>query len=145
MTTLLILSHADLSETLYKTVSLIMGRPKDNVHYITLPYGKNLEQYQSEIEKVIEDSGSKGTLILTDLMGGSPFMITARVYSRLKNEYPLEMITGVNMPMVMEVISNLEGHSLEELKKIALESGKSGIVDFKEAIERGEPEREGER
>ena len=72
-------------------------------------------------------------------------MITARVYSRLKNEYPLEMITGVNMPMLMEVISNLEGHSLEELKKIALESGKSGIVDFKEAIERREPEREGER
>lgn len=121
-----------------------MGQPKDSVQYITLPYGKNLDLYESEIENLIKRSGAQGTLILTDLLGGSPFMISARAYNKLKGEYPVEMITGVNMPMLMEVISNLEGHSLEELKKIALEAGKSGIVDFKEAIEKREPEREEE-
>ena len=56
MSKLLLLSHANLSEAFYQTIELIMGKPDDRVSYITLPYGANLEEYQTEIESKVKEA-----------------------------------------------------------------------------------------
>ena len=76
MANLLLLSHSQLAESIYETVKLIMGKPSDSVSYITLPYGQDLQAYQAEIEAHVEKAKDEGILILTDLFGGSPFMIS---------------------------------------------------------------------
>lgn len=135
MANLLLLSHSQLSESIYETVKLIMGKPSDAVSYITLPYGQDLQAYQAEIEAHVEKSTDEGILILTDLFGGSPFMISVKTFDKYHDTVPIEIITGMNLPMVVELVNAISlGKSLDELKKIALDAGMGGIIDFKERL-----------
>lgn len=135
MANLLLLSHSQLSESIYETVKLIMGKPSDAVSYITLPYGQDLQAYQAEIEAHVEKSKDGGILILTDLFGGSPFMISVKTFDKYHDTVPIEIITGMNLPMVVELVNAISlGKSLDELKKIALDAGMGGIIDFKERL-----------
>lgn len=135
MANLLLLSHSQLSESIYETVKLIMGKPSDAVSYITLPYGQDLQAYQAEIEAHVEKSTDEGILILTDLFGGSPFMISVKTFDKYHDTVPIEIITGMNLPMVVELVNAISlGKSLNELKKIALDAGMNGIIDFKERL-----------
>lgn len=135
MANLLLLSHSQLSESIYETVKLIMGKPSDSVSYITLPYGQDLQAYQAEIEAYVEKSKEEGILILTDLFGGSPFMISVKTFDKYHDTVPIEIITGMNLPMVVELVNAISlGRPLDELKKIALDAGMGGIVDFKERL-----------
>lgn len=135
MANLLLLSHSQLSESIYETVKLIMGKPSDAVSYITLPYGQDLQAYQAEIEAHVEKSKEEGILILTDLFGGSPFMISVKTFDKYHDTVPIEIITGMNLPMVVELVNAVSlGRPLDELKKIALDAGMNGIIDFKERL-----------
>lgn len=135
MANLLLLSHSQLSESIYETVKLIMGKPSDSVSYITLPYGQDLQAYQAEIEAYVEKSKEEGILILTDLFGGSPFMISVKTFDKYHDTVPIEIITGMNLPMVVELVNAVSlGRPLDELKKIALDAGMGGIIDFKERL-----------
>lgn len=135
MANLLLLSHSQLSESIYETVKLIMGKPSDAVSYITLPYGQDLQAYQAEIEAHVEKSTDEGILILTDLFGGSPFMISVKTFDKYHDTVPIEIITGMNLPMVVELVNAISlGKTLDELKKIALDAGMGGIIDFKQRL-----------
>ena len=135
MSKLLLLSHANLSEAFYQTIELIMGKPDDRVSYITLPYGANLEEYQTKIECKVKEAKEEGILILTDLFGGSPFMISTKVYGKLQDQIPMEIITGMKLPMVVELMTNLD-KPVSELKAIAKDIGSKGIIDFSEMMKK---------
>lgn len=132
MANLLLLSHSQLAESIYETVKLIMGKPSDSVSYITLPYGQDLQAYQAEIEAHVEKAKDEGILILTDLFGGSPFMISVKTFDKYHDTVPIEIISGMNLSMVVELVNAIsQSRSLNELKEIALNAGINGIVDFK--------------
>lgn len=129
----LLLSHGYFAKEVYDTATLIMGK-LDNVEYIALPYGEDLDAYKNKIYKTIEDS--EKVLILCDLFGGSPFMVTSQILSNPNYIEKVEMVTGLNMPMILEVASQLNSgcSDIIELKKIATEAGTNGIADFKEKL-----------
>ena len=137
MSRLLLLSHANLCESIYKTIELIMGEIDDRVSYITLPYGADINEYQEKIEKKAIDAKEDGILILTDLFGGSPFMTSSKVYRKLQAEVPIEIITGMNLPMIVEIMTNLD-KPVSELKAIAIDTGYKGIVDFAKQMKKKE-------
>lgn len=133
MSKLLLLSHSNLSESFYHTLELIMGKLDDRVSYITLPYGANINQYEKEIEEKIHEAKDEGILILTDLFGGSPFMISTKVFGKLQNQIQIEIVTGMNLPMIAELMVNLN-KPVSELKAIAINTGIKEIIDFKSAL-----------
>lgn len=136
MCRLLLLSHSELSKAFYETAALIMGKPTADVSYIPFPYGQDLDVYQKAIEDEVENAGKEGILILTDLFGGSPFMITSRVYGKYHDIYPMEIVCGMNLAMVVEAVHALSSPcSLQALKAAALKAGRAGIVDFSERLE----------
>ena len=135
MSRMLLLSHAEVSKAAYDALTLIVGNNSDKISYITLPYGQDLDLYQKAIEAEIQKAKDEGILILTDLFGGSPFMISSRLYGQYYQKVPIEIITGLNLPMVIETANALvNGSDLSELKKIALQAGTEGIVDFTEKL-----------
>lgn len=135
MTKLLLLSHSQLSESIYNTVKLIMGKPDDSIAYLTLPYGQDLQEYQSSIEEHVKSAKDDGILILTDLFGGSPFMISVKILKQYQDQIPMEIICGMNLPMVIELANAISQHkSLPELKQIAMQAGIEGIIDFKSKL-----------
>lgn len=134
MSKVLLLSHSDLCKSFIDTAEKIMGKVSTNISYIALPYGTDLNKYQSSIEREVINSKEDGILILTDLFGGSPFMIASRVYEKCCNQVSIEIVTGVNLPMVLEIASNVEKKSSSELKEIAMNVGTDGIVDFSKKL-----------
>ena len=68
------------------------------------------------------DKGA-GVIILTDMFGGTPTNLALSLLATHK----VEVVTGVNLPMLLKVFTSRE-NELEELARIAGEAGAKGIV-----------------
>lgn len=127
----LVLTHSDLAEAFVKTVQLIMGSV-ELLTFKNLPASFDIESYKGEIEAILEENKETGILVITDLLGGSPFLNCSQVIQKHWGE--MELITGCNLPMLLAVADVIEEKSVAELKEIALEAGQNGIVDLKKQV-----------
>ena len=75
-------------------------------------------------EKMLEVDDGDGVVILTDILGGTPTNVSL---SLLKDE-KVEVVTGVNMPMLMTLLSYRTGKSLREVSKLVKRSGRRSII-----------------
>jgi PTS system mannose-specific IIA component len=120
---LLIVTHCDLGREFLNAAEFIVGR-MEAVEVISITQTSNSEK----IRKMIEDKISvlnkgKGVLILTDMFGGTPSNLSL---SFLKDEM-VEVLTGVNLPMVIAIAQNRSRMGLNELAEKAQEAGKMSI------------------
>jgi PTS system mannose-specific IIA component len=123
-------SHGQLVKELLKSSEMIMGI-QDNIIAITLEPDEDpfvLKDKIYEACKEIDDSD--GVIVLVDLMGGSPGNAAAYV---AMDGYPV--ITGVNLPMLLELIAmrNLE---IEEVVNHIMIKGKESINDLRNLLRR---------
>ena len=131
MPRILLISHHNLAREVFDTTKMIVG-DVDKFDYLVLPYGKDMNEYYLEMESIIKKNEKYGTLIIADLFGGSPFMTAVKVVKEHWDIIDNEIVTGMNLPMILQIATEPENVSLEQLKVIALECGKSGVLDFKE-------------
>ncbi|WMJ84052.1 PTS sugar transporter subunit IIA [Oscillospiraceae bacterium LTW-04] len=126
---ILLLSHGNLAEELLKSAELIMGAPPaEAVATIPLPLGKDMAEYKAEVETYVSGAVAQGEcLILADLAGGSPFITAAGIYRTYMEAGNVDVITGVNLTMLIEALSAQEHATLAEVRKIVLEEGHAGI------------------
>jgi len=119
----LITTHGNLGSELIKAAELIRGALKGIVH-VSVDQAKGVEDLKKEISTAIKklDQGS-GVLILTDLFGGTPSNISL---SFLK-EGKVEVITGVNLPMLLKLPDIREGMSLKEFAQYIKDYGIKNI------------------
>ena len=62
-------------------------------------------------------------LILTDMFGGTPTNITSMFLA----EGEVEVVTGVNLPMVIKLANQTEGETLAEVARKVRDQGREGI------------------
>lgn len=99
MVGVLIITHGNLGYELIQAAELIKGR-MDGVLAISVDPTKGVEELKKEISSNIKKvNKGKGVLILTDLFGGTPSNLSL---SFLK-EGKLEVISGVNLPMLLKL------------------------------------------
>jgi len=121
---LLIISHCNLGRELLNSAELILGR-LDAADAIPINQTTETEGMLKMISKKIEalDNG-QGVLVLTDMFGGTPSNLSL---SFLK-EGRVEVLTGVNLPMVVAVAQDRDRLSLSELGEMAQKAGKRSIA-----------------
>ena len=121
---LLIISHCDLGVEMLSAAELIVGR-LEAAEAISITQTTDSEEVLKAISKKIKslDSG-KGVLVLTDMFGGTPSNLSL---SFLKEER-VEVLTGVNLPMVVAVTQDRDKMTLSELGERAQEAGKRSIA-----------------
>ena len=127
----LMLSHSKLAGAFYDTIQFIYG-DTSGFGYINMSEPFDQQQYIESIENVIEENKDTGVLILTDLFGGSPFLNTCKLM-RQYGQY-MEVLTGYNLAMVLELASSIQTDTVEELKQKALEAATKGIIDVNERM-----------
>ena len=124
MVALIIGTHGMFSEELVKSAEMIFVN-QENVGYVTFIPGEGTEDLISKYNQVITNLDcSDGILFMVDLFAGSPFNAASML--AIKNDN-MEIITGVNLPMLLEVFGNREFSTLPQLLEIAEESGKESI------------------
>jgi PTS system mannose-specific IIA component len=124
MVGLLIISHCDLGRELLNAAELIVGRLEaaDAISITqTIDSGAMLKTISEKIKAL--DSG-QGVLILTDMFGGTPSNLSL---SFLEDER-VEVLTGVNLPMVITVAQDRNQLKLSELGEKAQQAGRRSIA-----------------
>jgi PTS system mannose-specific IIA component len=120
---LLIVTHSNLGREIINAAEFIVGRV-EATDTVSITETTDSEGIHNKIQKKVEDLDSgQGVLILTDMFGGTPSNISL---SFLK-EGQVEVLTGVNLPMVLAIARNRSGQTLSEVAKTAEEAGKMSI------------------
>lgn len=123
MVGLLVVTHCDLGRELLNAAEFIVGGI-DGADALSIIETTGCEDMRKTIaEKVRSLDSGKGVLILTDMFGGTPSNLSL---SFLKAR-SVEVLTGVNLPMIIAIVQNRSDTSLNELAEKAQEAGKAGI------------------
>lgn len=118
-----IVSHGQVANELLAAAETIVGDLR-NVAAVSIGWHDDVEAAKGEIERAIEKvSEGNGVLLMTDMFGGTPTNISAMF---LKSG-EVEMITGVNLPMVIKFASHNAEAKLSELALLVEEQGKQSI------------------
>lgn len=133
MVGIVLVTHGEMAEGLLDAARMIVGE-KEAMLPVQLREEDDVEGLMARVEKAIKgvDSG-QGTLVLVDLPGASPFNASARIAMQADS---INVVTGVNLPMLVEMLVQREGSSLDELTKLSKSAGTGGIKDLTEILNR---------
>ena len=122
---ILIVTHGELANELLRTAQEIVGK-LPRVEAVSIHAAEQIEKARKKIEAVLQrvNDGS-GVLILTDLFGGTPSNLVLSYLEAGK----VEVVTGVNLPMLMKLPSFREERDLRALAdKLALYGQRNILV-----------------
>jgi len=122
---LVIATHGNLSGELIQTAEMIIG-PLKNVRGISIRQEDGIEDVRNCLLAAIEavSGDGDGTIIMVDMFGGTPANIAAAFWQ----DGQVEILTGVNLPMVLKFANSPESLSLPERCEILKNYGKKSIV-----------------
>ena len=109
---LVIATHSRLAEEFIRASEMIIG-PARNARSVCVAREDSVDEIRVCLERAIEAVGGdgEGVLIMTDMFGGTPSNISL---SFLSSEN-IEVLTGVNLPMVLKFFNSQDGIALAEL------------------------------
>ena len=119
----LIVTHGRLATELLNAAEAIVGDVQ-NIAAVSIGWHDDVEMASSMIEKAIKrvDSGS-GVLVLTDMFGGTP----TNIASAFLDNGVVEVVTGVNLPMLIKLIRLEAGVDLAAAAELVRENGQNNI------------------
>ncbi len=119
-----IVAHCSIGKELIATAEHIVGS-LDGVTSVSIGFEENAFEARKRVSQAIRqvDEGG-GVILLTDLFGGSP----SNIALSFLNEDRIEVVSGVNLPMILTFWSRRPQHGLHELAKQIRLSGTRGIA-----------------
>lgn len=122
---IVVVTHGNIGDTLIEVAETIIGHHTDAVVSISIDLKKNADRLREKIAQGIKkaDQG-EGVLILTDMFGGTPSNLG---YSFLE-EGRVEVISGVNLPLLIKSASIRDTTDLGELARRLEAFGKKSIT-----------------
>jgi PTS system mannose-specific IIA component len=125
-----IVTHYQLGEQLLQALRLII--PDGPTFYaVSVDPSQSVEEMRAGIAQSLEsaDTGD-GVLILTDMFGGTP----SNVSLSFLEERRVEVVTGINLPMLIKLATMREEKALEELASFIKEYGQRNISVASELV-----------
>ena len=126
MLPVIIVTHGDLASSLIKTSRMIVGKQED-LFAVELKEGDSVKELGKRVTEFLDVN--KESIILTDLFGASP----TNASTALLKKYPVEIVTGVNLPMLLDLLLDRNGSCKDAAKRIK-ERGKESIVNIREKL-----------
>jgi PTS system mannose-specific IIA component len=128
---IVIVSHGEMAEGMLDAARMIVGE-QEGIATVSLREMDAVEGLMERVAAAVEkvDTGD-GVLVLVDLFGASPFNASARLAMQRDN---IEVVSGVSLPMLVELAVQRAGQRLEQLVEIAREAGTSGIRTLSETL-----------
>ena len=119
----LVVTHGHLGQELLSAAQAIVGEIS-HMAAVSIGWNDDVNESKKKIEQgVSEVDQGKGVIILTDMFGGTPSNLSLPLLK--KNE--LEIVTGVNLPLVIKLANQSGADSLSELVSKVKKQGQSHI------------------
>jgi len=118
-----IVTHGQLANELLSAAEMIVGEI-NHVTAVSIGWHDDVEVAREEIERAVRrvDVGA-GVLLLTDMFGGTPTNIAASYLG----DAQVEVVTGVNLPMVIKLAAQEKEETLPELARRVRDEGQQQI------------------
>src|SRR5678815_440092 len=96
-----IVTHGHLAGELLAAAEMIIG-PISHIAAVSIGWHDDVDAARDEVQRaIIRVSQGRGVLLLTDMFGGTP----TNIASMFLEEGSVEVVTGVNLPMVIKLAS----------------------------------------
>jgi PTS system mannose-specific IIA component len=118
-----VVSHGQLANELVNAAEMIVGElPQFTA--VSIGWHDDVDVAREAIDKAIRKvSGPAGVLVLTDMFGGTP----ANLGLTFLEAGRIEVITGVNLPMLIKLAKMPDGRELHDLARDMCEHGRTAI------------------
>jgi PTS system mannose-specific IIA component len=130
---LVVATHGYLGRELLNSAQMIIG-PVRNAQAVSISRENSMEEIRDAITAAIAEVGKdeNGVLIVTDMFGGTP----ANVSMTFLEQGKIEVMTGVNLPMLLKFFNSQESIGLEELAGILKSYGQQSIAMASDYLQR---------
>lgn len=129
---ILIISHGALGQEFLHVAEHILG-PQKLTSSIRIEADDNLEEKHTQVlEAVKELNEGDGVIVLTDMFGGTP----SNVAFSLTGEANVEVVAGINLPMLIKLLSLREKMELRSVVAEAVAAAKKYITTASEYLQK---------
>ena len=123
MVGILVVSHRRLAEEFIATAELIVGEI-DNCVGLSLDPDLPVDDLRQQINQAMNEvNDGDGVIVLTDMFGGTPSNLSLSFL----NQEGIEVVTGVNLPMLLKLAQSRQDHKVDELARIIKDYGRRSI------------------
>ncbi|MCX0380537.1 PTS sugar transporter subunit IIA [Clostridium perfringens] len=128
----LVATHGEMAKGLFDAIDMICGA-QEKFSIVSLERGQDAEGFGEELgEKINELNSDEGVVVLVDLLGATPMNQSAL---NLYKSDKVEVITGVNLPMVVTATMERDCFSdIKELVEKIKNDGKDSVCSVRELL-----------
>ena len=129
---IVVVTHGQVAAELVVAARTIVGEIP-GITAVSIGWTDDMAAARAGIERAIAEVGGGDVLILTDMFGGTPTNVSLPFLSPR-----VEIVTGVNLPMLIKVVSLREG-DLFQVARAVRDQGKGAIYVASEILEKRQP------
>jgi len=130
---LVLVTHGRLAVELVSALEHVVG-PQENIATVCIGPDDDMEQRRAEIvTKATEVEQGDGVIVLTDMFGGTPSNLAISIM----DQGNIEVIAGVNLPMLIKLGSTRDEGTLAEAAKEAQDAGRKYINIASQLLSQG--------
>jgi PTS system mannose-specific IIA component len=131
MIKIIVVAHGELAQELVNSAEIIAGKQL-NLYAVKKGANDSLIQMQKRIDCLLHSINCEnGTLILTDMVGGTPFNASALMCK----SFNIEVLSGVNLPMVLSAIFiSKKSSSVSYIADKIFLDGQKSIVNVRKTL-----------
>jgi PTS system mannose-specific IIA component len=123
MVGLLVITHQRLAEEFIATAELIVGKIENCVGLSLDPH-LPVDDLRKQIDEAMDRvNDGDGVIVLTDMFGGTPSNLSLSFL----NQEGIEVVTGVNLPMILRLAQSRQDHKVDELARVIKDYGRRSI------------------
>jgi PTS system mannose-specific IIA component len=118
-----IVTHGHLAAELLAAAEMIIG-PISHITAVSIGWHDDVDAAREEVQRAMTRvSQGAGVLLMTDMFGGTP----TNIASMFLEEGSVEVVTGVNLPMVIKLASQDTQENLNETARRVCDLGRQGM------------------
>lgn len=120
---LVLVTHGRLAEEFVAALEHVVGA-QEQVAAISIGPEDDMERRRDDVlEKINDVDSGSGVIVLTDMFGGTP----SNLAISFLEQSTVEVVAGVNLPMLIKIASVRDTLSLAEVAEAAMEAGRKYI------------------
>lgn len=127
---IIVVTHGNLASELVNAVRTIVGEIPA-IRAVSIGWADDVAVARAAIESALQEVAGPEALVLTDMFGGTPTNVSLPFLSD-----KVEIVTGVNMPMLIKLTGLREG-DLREVARVLRDQGRGAIYVASEVLETG--------
>ncbi|WP_321972821.1 PTS fructose transporter subunit IIA [Paratractidigestivibacter sp.] len=127
---LLLVSHGTFAPGLHSVVKMLMG-DRDDVLSVSLEDGMGADVYAQNVKDTLANvAATDEVVVLADIIGGSPLTCALNVLSEKGLLGSTIAFTGMNLPMAMAAVMELQTTDMASLQASLGEEARAGIMEY---------------